>query len=39
MAGGIDLDPDRVSVSIATGIGGLESLETWSTAPTPKSRG
>jgi 3-oxoacyl-[acyl-carrier-protein] synthase II len=27
MAGGIDLDPDRVSVSIATGIGGLESLE------------
>lgn len=27
-AGGLDIDPNRVTVSIATGIGGLESLET-----------
>ncbi len=27
MSGGIDADPTRVAVSVATGIGGLESLE------------
>ncbi|HEX6945778.1 MAG TPA: beta-ketoacyl-[acyl-carrier-protein] synthase family protein [Acidimicrobiia bacterium] len=27
MAGGIDIDPNRVTVAVATGIGGLEALE------------